>query len=94
MKYTTAKTILKIYRKEGRFGKKKQRLKKGYARLNSESLSGFPQEKPASIGGSTHSNVCAQSDQGREEGSRSPQMTLESTLCPSFWGTKITEHFI
>ena len=92
MKYTTAKTILKIYRKEGRFGKKKQRVKKGYAKL--ASLSELPQEKPASIGCSTHTNACAPSEQAKDDGSKSPLLALESTLCASFWGTRIAEHFI
>ena len=93
MKYTTAKTILKIYRKEGRFGKKKQRLKKGVAKLASSSLSGLPQEKQASAGCSTTSHACAPSDTHKDEGFNKAFKALESTLAVSFWGSKISEHF-
>ena len=94
MKYTTAKTVLKIYRREGRFGKKKQRLKKGYAKLASSSLSGLPQEKLASLVCSTTSNVCAHPDSPKDEEISTPPVTaFETTLCASFWGSKIAEHF-
>jgi len=93
MKYTTAKTILKIYRKEGRFGKKKQRVKKDFAKLASSSLSGLPQEKQVSVGCSTTSHACAPPDTHKEEGFNQAFKALESTLAMSFWGSRISEHF-
>ena len=92
MKYTTAKTILKIYRKEGRFGKKKQRLKKGYAKAGSESHSP-PSEKLPSLA-SPAPNACARSDNSREDiVTVVPQRNIDTTLCTAFWSAKIAEHF-
>ncbi len=89
MKYTTAKTILKIYRKEGRFGKKKQRLKKGYVKACTQSL---PTDKHASVGGGSTGGHC---DQGKEEPFTPFQQYSQSVLCSgTFWGSRIAEHCI
>ena len=95
MKYTTAKTILKIYRKEGRFGKKKQRVKKGSGKQASSSgASEVPQEKPVSGGNSSTTNVMAPLDLNKDEGfNQAFNKALETTLTTSFWGSRIAEHF-
>ncbi len=96
MKYTTAKTVLKIYRKEGRFGKKKQRLKKGYAKNSSQGLASIQTDKHPSLGGSsTTGNGSGHPDLAKEDPFMQSQPTrcVESTLCGTFWASQIAQHF-
>jgi len=79
MKYTTAKTILKIYRKEGRFGKKKQRNKKKASKGPSPATTENPHatdETPRNI--SLHQELFPE---------------IETRLGGGFWGRHMAEHF-
>lgn len=84
MKYTTAKTVLKIYRKEGRFSKKKQRLKKGYAKSYAE--------KPGSPASSSTDHLCV-GPVAPKESFPTTTGSSEAPLCSAFWAKRIAEHF-
>ena len=95
MKYTTAKTILKIYRKEGRFNKKKQRLAKGYAKNSSQCLGSQPTDKQPSIGCNSTTNAGAHSDLHKDNPFMlAPTKCAEPAVCGSFWAARIAEHFL
>lgn len=80
MKYTTAKTILKIYRKEGRFGKKKQRNKKKASKAASPATT----ENPPNATDEAPCNVSLRQELYPE---------AETRLTGGFWGRHMAEHF-
>jgi len=94
MKYTTAKTIMKIYRREGRFGKKKQRMKKGLVKTigDLKSTKEGIENQATHHTGEEHGFFSA--DQG------SPLLILnekakmnESMINKAFWGEQMAAHF-
>ena len=95
MKYTTAKTIMKIYRREGRFGKKKQRMKKGYGKLGFAMDSGKEtEEKLATPTNGSCDLPCSSGESILKElkGQTQDNNKSESALYRSFWGERMTAH--
>ena len=85
MQYSTAKVILNIYKKEGRFNKKKERAR---ARVDHESHSegeGDERVKSPKTNPSINRNIIIPNDEDMEEN--------DSLLRDSFWAKKITEYF-
>ena len=84
IRYSTAKTILKVFKSEGRIEKKKKRIKKELGNDDSESLI-----SPVGIC-SEIINKADRFELNNNEGGRS----IGSSLPEGFWAARITEHFI
>jgi hypothetical protein len=87
MKYTTAKTILKLYKNEGRFTRKKSRVKA--TQDQSFSSSSFIQAKMKDmlLTMSLHEK-CGDTNPA----SPPNQVEFQTTLKQWFWSNSITEH--
>ena len=77
IRYSTAKTIMKVYKSEGRFEKKKHRLKKGYKRC-----------EPAVDSHSTIPSPIVK----RYEVPYLQAITYGSSLPEGFWANRIAAH--
>lgn len=92
MKYSTAKTVLKIYKKEGRVDKRKTRKKQAVPKLRKEEQKMLiqskeePQEKTTSIRPMDSPVLCPQF--------YFTQTELSWRLPQGFWGAMLTAHMI
>ncbi len=82
LKYTTAKTVWKIYKREGRVEKKKQRSKK-----RSKAT-----EMARSFGSSPGRQTDSQSKAGSQKGALGLEKQQDS-LGQEFWAVKMAQHF-
>ena len=85
IKYTTAKIIMKIYRKEGRIDKKKRRVCKQDKDVSRETKRKMVSPVQSYTDYATSPPISIRTGE---------QLKLNALLDDSFWVRKMTEHFI
>jgi hypothetical protein len=91
MKYTTAKTILKLFRKEGRFNKKKQRARKDLQKEMSLAKGEDHHEDTNKPQSTEKNNILSPNS---IDTPNDPNSCPKVGFINCFWATKMSEHFL